>query len=498
MSCNIALEEVNNICSADGSHGVRDRSVVGCRDDLPRFDFQSHEGSMLCPVWVQDKRFRKDLWESASHTSANEDTDGADEELSPITSAQSSSNPSIDECLVDLQSCLDSNVPPTHFSKAPLCKELVDNQCGATKIRGKSGTGIVSKCACYADLPLEGDVGASEVSEADGPASSFRLSRTDQILQSQEYVLPIMVQNTFITVDDCSPSIRALRRRTRSYTLPATTQGAWFSKYADHLMRQVADDRTSMHASDRSSNCDPINASNEATIAHRTPSSYTCPKAIAMETNYMQLSLEQSLESPCSAGVECSSADFKAVHGSFNLAQGNLDTRHVSSGAIVTNRKSTLVDSLSCTPSSDAGCFHICWIVNAHKVRGNEKQAMSPNFVLPLGPGGECMRLRLVVYPKTSNSRATVNFKNSKEMGYIQIKCDLARSCPRAPVRFKFAVGAKHHAQGIRGPVGHDFAKDSICGLPRHNDCWDLKAATELRSMTFPIFVGLARVAAHA
>jgi len=161
-------------------------------------------------------------------------------------------------------------------------------------------------------------------------------------------------------------------------------------------------------------------------------------------------------------------------------------------------RFQTSTDSLSCMPGSDARNFKVCWTVNAQKVRGNEKQTVSPYFELPLGPRGESMKLRLAIYPKTFDLRAAVNFKSSKGQGYIQLKCELEKACSTAPVRFTLSVGAGQYAQGVRGPVEHDFAKDSISGLPRQHDDWQFKSAKEARSMTFPIFLEIAQVNADA
>jgi len=146
------------------------------------------------------------------------------------------------------------------------------------------------------------------------------------------------------------------------------------------------------------------------------------------------------------------------------------------------------------TQCKDACCFNICWTLDARKVRGNDKQAVSPPVELPLAPGGRHVKFRIMIFPRPHVLQSMLSFKTSRSRGFIQIKCESDKSCQTIPVRFTLSVGSGHHAQGSRGPVDHDFATNGICGLPKGPDIWDFFSATETRSMTVSVFLALTRI----
>jgi len=150
--------------------------------------------------------------------------------------------------------------------------------------------------------------------------------------------------------------------------------------------------------------------------------------------------------------------------------------------------------AMTWTQCEDSCCFNVCWVMDACKARGKDKQAVSPPLELPLAPEGRNVKFRLMVYPKPIARESQPNFKSSRCKGFIQIKCESDRNCQTVPVRFTLAVGSKHNSQGCRGPVDHDFAINSICGLPKQQDEWDFFSATDLRSMTVPVFLALTRI----
>jgi len=148
------------------------------------------------------------------------------------------------------------------------------------------------------------------------------------------------------------------------------------------------------------------------------------------------------------------------------------------------------------TQCNDACSFKVCWTLDARKLRGSDKQAVSQPVELPLAPGGQHVKLRILIYPTVHvrQSQSLLSFKASRSRGFIQIKCEYEKSCQTIPVRFTISVGSGRHSQGSRGPVDHDFATNGICGLPKEQDNWDFFSATETCSMTVPVFLGLTRV----
>jgi len=149
---------------------------------------------------------------------------------------------------------------------------------------------------------------------------------------------------------------------------------------------------------------------------------------------------------------------------------------------------------LSWTQCRDACCFSICWTLDARKVRGNDKQVVSPLLELPLAPGGRQVKLRLMIYPREDEMQRVQNFRSSGSRGFIQIKCEPDASCPTLPVRFALAVGSGSRTQGAKGPVDNDFAKNNMCGLPKYQDDWDFFSATDTSNMTVPIYLELTRI----
>jgi len=146
------------------------------------------------------------------------------------------------------------------------------------------------------------------------------------------------------------------------------------------------------------------------------------------------------------------------------------------------------------TQCRDACCFSVCWTLDARKVRGNDKQVVSPLLELPLAPGGRHVKLRLMIYPREAEMQRVQNFRSSRSRGLIQIKCEPDRSCPTLPVRFALAVGTGSRTQGAKGPVDNDFAKNNMCGLPKYQDDWDFFSATDTSNMTVPVYLELTRI----
>jgi len=146
------------------------------------------------------------------------------------------------------------------------------------------------------------------------------------------------------------------------------------------------------------------------------------------------------------------------------------------------------------TQCRDACCFNVSWTLDARKVRGNDRQVVSPPVELPLAPDGRQVKLRLMIYPKEADVQSVQNFRSSRSRGFIQIKCEPDVASPTVPVRFALAVGSGCRTQGAKGPVDNDFAKNNICGLPKNQDAWDFFSATDTSNMTVPIFLELTRI----
>lgn len=134
---------------------------------------------------------------------------------------------------------------------------------------------------------------------------------------------------------------------------------------------------------------------------------------------------------------------------------------------------------------SDCGSVSwISWYVDARKLRGNDKQAVSPPFDLDLGPDFPNVTFKMMIYPKAGDAKAGQSFKKCNGMGYIQLKCEGDVSVEVAQVSFKFSIGG---GEDTRGPVSHNFAQSAVCGLPRVSEVWDFNRVVDKESLTFAV-----------
>jgi len=141
------------------------------------------------------------------------------------------------------------------------------------------------------------------------------------------------------------------------------------------------------------------------------------------------------------------------------------------------------------------GYFRVEWAVDARKLRGNDKQAVSPPFEVPLGKGLPSVNFKMMVYPIVRTaSKGGACFQKSRGRGYIQVKCEAENASAAASVSFKLAIGTKRCAQAARGPILHNFSMSAIGGLPKAQEEWDFNAAVDAESSTFTVCLQIASV----
>jgi hypothetical protein len=143
--------------------------------------------------------------------------------------------------------------------------------------------------------------------------------------------------------------------------------------------------------------------------------------------------------------------------------------------------------------------LEIVWTVDARKLKGNDKLAVSPPFNLPLGPANPSVTFKMIIHPKKcAESKGGESFKKSDGVGTVMLKCegDIARETV-ARVRFKIALGsgiARASHKLVWRPkewVHHDFARSALCGLPKSDcDFW-FASAQDDDSMTFNVHLDL-------
>lgn len=133
---------------------------------------------------------------------------------------------------------------------------------------------------------------------------------------------------------------------------------------------------------------------------------------------------------------------------------------------------------------------HVFWTVDARKLKGNDKQAVSPPFELCFGHQreGNGATFKIMLYPKLANdSRGSSTFKRCNGRGFILLKCEADVTDYIVPITFRIAIGVGNRRQPARGPVTHDFSKSAVGGLRRFQEEWCFNDVVDLDSMTFVV-----------
>jgi len=142
--------------------------------------------------------------------------------------------------------------------------------------------------------------------------------------------------------------------------------------------------------------------------------------------------------------------------------------------------------TLSCNYQTDLGVFEVQWFVDARKLRGKDKLAVSPNFELPLGLHGTARAVfKLMINAKsTADRKGGACFKEAKGRGTIQLKCQTDLSEASGDASFSIAIGSGVRAQKKRGPIAHNFASNAVRGLLEEEE-WDFATVIDDESLTF-------------
>lgn len=146
----------------------------------------------------------------------------------------------------------------------------------------------------------------------------------------------------------------------------------------------------------------------------------------------------------------------------------------------------TLTRAISVTTEAQ----RVLWTVDARKLTGNDKQAVSPPFELCFGQQGEGKgaTFKMMLYPKLSNdSKGSSTFKRCNGRGFVLLKCEAEFTTEIVPVSFRIAIGMGDRRQPARGPATHDFSKSAVCGLPPSEEEWCFNDVVDFESMTFVI-----------
>jgi len=145
-------------------------------------------------------------------------------------------------------------------------------------------------------------------------------------------------------------------------------------------------------------------------------------------------------------------------------------------------------------PNTGMCCLR--WTIDAKKLRGNDRNAVSPLFELSNAVLGLTLGFKMLIYAKVSNAGTSgASFRVADGQGLIQLKCEAARhDIASIPMTFWLSAGRGRGAgaqQMPRGPVQHDFAQSGVCGLAKDHEIWDFNGSVDKKSETLVVFLSV-------
>ncbi|CAK8998286.1 Uncharacterized protein SCF082_LOCUS5590 [Durusdinium trenchii] len=136
----------------------------------------------------------------------------------------------------------------------------------------------------------------------------------------------------------------------------------------------------------------------------------------------------------------------------------------------------------------ETGMHQVFWHVDGSKLKGQERQTVSPSFELPFE--GQ-VSFRLVLVPKPNpDGKGGASFKKANGVGSVHLKCEAAKGL----VNFFVSIsnGRPDFKREPRGPVKHNFAELSTCGLRKGDEMWDFTKAVDKETQTFAVCLEIA------
>jgi len=137
--------------------------------------------------------------------------------------------------------------------------------------------------------------------------------------------------------------------------------------------------------------------------------------------------------------------------------------------------------------SNVSGILRVDWTVDARKLSGSDRVAVSPPFELSCG---EPLTFKMMLSPKalTGSGRGATSFRKCGGRGIVQLKCEAQTNRDMGGfVTFCVVVG-KTPEDAVTGPppvpVRHNFAHCAVCDLPKD---WDFGKFVDESSQTLAV-----------
>lgn len=117
--------------------------------------------------------------------------------------------------------------------------------------------------------------------------------------------------------------------------------------------------------------------------------------------------------------------------------------------------------------------YYIYWQVDARKLESQDKQAVSPQFIVDLAHLGP-LPFKIALHAKvSSDGKRGSGFKKAKGRGKVVLKCEAELSASTPEICFRIGIGRGEMIQRPRGPVAHNFYEQSVGGLAKEDEEWD-------------------------
>jgi len=135
------------------------------------------------------------------------------------------------------------------------------------------------------------------------------------------------------------------------------------------------------------------------------------------------------------------------------------------------------------------GTLQVMYVVDARKLKVNDKVIISPTFELSAAHPGQ---YRIIINPSPIKARGGPTFKNTGGLGNVQLKCE-DRSEGKIAFHVLINDGRPNslRSEPPRGPVEHDFTDGSVCGLAKKIEEWDFNKVVDQHSKTFAVVLDI-------
>uniref|UniRef100_A0A7S2JVH7 Uncharacterized protein n=1 Tax=Zooxanthella nutricula TaxID=1333877 RepID=A0A7S2JVH7_9DINO len=124
------------------------------------------------------------------------------------------------------------------------------------------------------------------------------------------------------------------------------------------------------------------------------------------------------------------------------------------------------------------------WSVEERRILGQDKMFVSPSFYLSLPNLGR-LPFKLILHAAAppaaqKKGKGAQGFRSAEGWVRVELKCcDDLLPGDHADICLSIGMGLGDLAQPVRGPVRHNLAQQSMCGLPKGQDMWHLPRSVD-------------------